>query len=175
MSYVYAPFREKYGLIQTIPTRRASPTLIGAKSTENHVQFWAYLSVFGFTQWAVFISLLVGFVIVMTMVTTATRATNVDIKDGLLSAISTAFLFTLQLGEHKTWKNLKITSLLTLTLSMLTMLFWVYYSGDITALMTAGKNPPIPVKNFGDVLELGYKVITNREYFAVVLNSSKTL
>ena len=170
---MYAPFREVHGLIETIPTRRASPTLIGARPTENHVTFWAYLTVFGFTEWAVFISLLVGFVIVMTMVTSATGATNVDIKDGSLSAISTAFLFTLQLGEHKTWRNLKITSLLTLTLSMLTMLFWIYYSGDITALMTAGKDPPIPVNNFEDVLELGYKLITNRPYFAQILNRSK--
>ena len=156
----------KYGYIETILTHRTTATLIGSRPRDSHIQFWAYLSVFGFTQWSVFIALLVGFVICMTIIL---RAMNKDVRDGstlatTLSAISIAYLYTLQLGEHQPGRKFRIATMLTLTLSMLTMLFWVYYSGDITALMTAGKNPPIPVKNFRDVLELGYKVITRNPY-----------
>ena len=154
-----------------LPTNRAYPTLIAARPRNSHVQIWAYMRVFGITQWVVFISLLVGFVIVMTM---TTSVTDMDVKDGsvlkiILSAISSAYLFTLQLGAHKTG-NFRIT---TLTLSMLTMLLWAYYSCDITAIMTAVPDPPIPVNNFEDVLEKGYKVIISNGYFAELLKSSK--
>ena len=165
---------EVHGLSMAIPTNRASPTLIAAIPKASHIQFWAYVRVFGVTQWVLFILLLVGFVIVQTMITSAM---NMDVTDGsilnmILSSISSAYLFTLQLGAHKTGKHSRIITLLTLTLSMLTMLFWVYYCCDITANMTTGPIPPIPVKNFDDVLEYGYKVRANT-YFSSFLESSK--
>ena len=63
-------------------------------------------------------------------------------------------LISLPAGKH-----FRITSMLTLTLSMLTMLFWVHYTCEITAGMTTGPIPPIPMINFDDVLEYGYEVI----------------
>ena len=174
LSY-HAQGTKKHGGIMTIPTNRHSPTLIAAKPKESHIQLLAYVRVFGITQWVVFISLLVGFVIVTTM---TASAMNTDVKDGsilkmILSAIAIAYLFTLQLGTHKIGKHSRITTLLTLTLSMLTLLFWVHYCCDITAEMTTGPIPPIPVKNFEDVLEHGYKVITPNWYFASLLKNAK--
>ena len=150
---------------ETILLHRTSTTLIGARPTKSHVQFWAYLSVFGLVQWLFFILLLVGFVLIMTIASKMTLEDETgSTSEMILSSISIAYLFTLQLGEHNMGRQFRIV--LTLTLSMLTMLFWIYYSGDITALMTAGMTPPIPVNNFKDVLDLGYKVITVNRYMS---------
>ena len=79
----------------------------------------------------------------------------------LFKGISSAYLFTLQSGSHPNVKSLAV-KILTLTLSFLTLLMFIWYSCDITAEMTSG-SPDIPIRNFDDVLDQGYKVFAKYE------------
>ena len=67
-------------------------------------------------------------------------------------------LFVVQMGEHSS--NGPTVKVLSMTLAMLTFLMFMYYNCDITAEMTSGP-PPIPVKNFEDVLHHGYRSTQN--------------
>ena len=62
--------------------------------------------------------------------------------------------------------------IISLTLSMVTLLVFVYYANDITAKMTAG-SPPHPVRNFQDVLDRGYEVIVVGSLEISLLKNSK--
>ena len=62
--------------------------------------------------------------------------------------------------------------MLTLTMSILTLLFFVFYTGDITAEMTSGPSD-IPIGSFEDVIYHNYKVITASAYYENILARSK--
>ena len=80
-------------------------------------------------------------------------------------------LYTVQMGSHTNSKQLA-PRMLTLTMSILTLLFFVFYTGDITAEMTSGPSD-IPIRSFEDVIYHNYKVITASAYYENMLARSK--
>ena len=79
------------------------------------------------------------------------------------SGLVTAYLYTIQLGDHPTSKHLRY-KLLLITMSLMTLLMFTFYTSQITAEMTSGP-AKIPVRTFEDVIRLGYKVISISEYY----------
>ena len=88
------------------------------------------------------------------------------------SGIALVFLYSIQMGSHTITKK-KAMRTLTLVISMLTFLIFVFYTTDITAKMTAGP-PTHPVKNFEDVLYHGYSVIALAAYHRRMLSEAPT-
>ena len=87
------------------------------------------------------------------------------------SYIALVYLYTIQMGSHTTAKQ-TATRILTLTLSMLALLTFAYYTTDITAEMTSGP-PKIPVRNFEDITHHGYRVILSSSYLKNILAAEK--
>ena len=75
------------------------------------------------------------------------------------------------MGSHMNTKNLS-PRLLTLSLSSLTLILFIYYTTDITAKMTSGP-PKIPIRTFDDVIKHDYKVISNVAFSKWVLADAK--
>ena len=166
-----------------IPTHLEPITLIAAIPKGVSPNMWVYLGVFAFNQWMIFITLLV----LMVMGLSAIHALSDDQSgrefgtkrgssknyqlNSASSALSMVFLYIIQMGSHTNSKKLA-PRLLTFTLSILTLMFFVFYTGDITAEMTSGP-PDIPISTFEDVVHHDYKVTTRSLYFAKVLESSK--
>ena len=90
--------------------------------------------------------------------------------DSASSAFSIVCLYVLQMGSHTSSKKLA-PRLLTLTMSILTLLVFIFYTGDITADMTSGPSD-IPIHNFEDVIYHNYKVVTFSPYYEYILASS---
>ena len=119
---------------------------------------WAYINVFGVAQWAIFFAALMGIVLLMSTIhTISCQIEENSWTRNALSAIEMTFLFLLQSGNHLNDGHFG-TRILSISLSLLTLLFFVYYANDITADMTSGP-PPIPIKNFEDILTFGYRII----------------
>ena len=123
---------------------------------------WAYVNVFRMAQWIIFFASLLGIVLLMSTIhTISTHIQENSWTRNLLSASEMAFLFLLQSGNHLNDGHSCIR-ILSITLSLLTLLFFVYYANDITADMTSGP-PPLPVKTFEDVITYGYKIFVMRD------------
>ena len=110
---------------------------------------WVFVTVFGPAQWAVFLALLAVLAVLVAAVTAKdVRVVNdeeeargsASIRHVVQSSILTALLFSAQMGEHPPPRARPAIRLLTLTLSLLSLLMFVYYTNDITATMTSG--PP---------------------------------
>ena len=141
----------------SVPTLNDPITLISAIPKSSTFNMWVYVHVFGVTQWTIFFTLLVACVIMMILFNTLRKESSEQSKLRIaLEAIATAYLFTIQLGEHVHDAYLG-TRLLILTTSMLTLLMFIYYTTDITAEMTSG-TPKIPIRTFEDVIHHDYKV-----------------
>ena len=162
------------GVDLSIQTNWGILSLIAGKPKGSQINFWVYLRVFGFAQWAAFISLLIGFVVTMTIVKDMSNGNGESRLSNVLSSIATAYYYTFQLGEHHDERRHRgSTTLLTLTLSLLTMFIWIYYTGDITAEMTSGPGPH-PVKNFDDVIKYDYEVISQNQFYGALLRYAST-
>ena len=167
----------------SIPTNTYSYTLFAATLNSTAPDMWVYINVFGGYQWAMFVVLLV-------LVVTLLWLNNFSVKrefalefrtkrgsqfryklDSLLSGVALIGLFTIQMGSQPNGKHIG-TRLLTLTVSLLTFLMFVYYANDITSEMTSGP-PRIPVRSFDDVVNYGYKVITSKNYERDLLSQSE--
>ena len=135
----------------TIPTHRDTITLIGPNTEGDSVNVWAYIEVFGFYQWWIFLTLMVTFIIITTIFNYfsqyGSKKTWISFA---LNATETACMLVIQMGDHSNVKSLG-KRLLMLTASMLTLFMFVCYTNDITAEMTSGP-PGIPVINFEDVI-----------------------
>ena len=154
------------------PTLRDTITLISAIPKGTAINMWVYLKVFGVIQWTLFFTLLVGCVIMMIFSKTLGIEEMEQSKLRIaLEAIATAYLFTIQLGDHVSNRSLAVR-LLLLTTSVLTLLMFVYYTTDITAEMTSG-TPNIPIRTFEDVIHHDYKVIAASAYYGSILASSE--
>ena len=161
----------KFALCAIISTKGVSPNM------------WVYVNVFGFNQWMIFIILLILIVIGLTVIHTLSddqsgrefgtkRGSSKNYRlDSASSALAMVFLFTVQMGSHTNSKQLA-PRLLTLTMSILTLLFFVFYAGDITAKMTSGP-PEIPIRTFEDVVYYNYEVVTKSSYFERLLSTFK--
>lgn len=166
-----------------LPTYRGPLTLIAAIPKGSSPDMWVYVDVFGVYQWIIFISLLVFTVMGLSLFNYVTgdkngmkfgskRGTSKDYKlSSPYSGFALACLFTIQMGSHINSKQF-VPRLLTLTLSFLTLLFFVYYTTDITAEMTSGP-PELPIRTFEDVVYHNYRVIASTPYTEWVLASAK--
>ena len=149
-------------------------TLIGAKPKAAEINIWVYVRVFGITQWAIFVGLMTGFTIALTL---AYNTWNLDDEKGVSfqnnasKALATSYLFTLQSGDHPNVKLIGM-KMLTLTASFLTLVIFIYYNGDITAEMTSGSSG-IPIRNFGDVIRFGYSVFATSPLYTSILSEAK--
>ena len=147
-------------------------TLISAIPKSSTFNMWVYVHVFGVTQWIIFFALLVACVLMMILANTWRKGSSEQSKLRMaLEVIATAYLFTIQLGEH-VHSAYTGTRLLILTTSMLTLLMFIHYTTDITAEMTSG-TPTIPIRTFEDVIHHDYKVIVPREYYGRILAAAK--
>ena len=86
------------------------------------------------------------------------------------SALATAYLYTIQLGDHPKLKGLK-SKFLLMTMSWMTLLMFIYYTSEITAEMTSGP-AKLPVRTFEDVIRHGYNVISASTYYMNLLKSA---
>ena len=158
-------------------------TLIAAKQTDVSPDMWVYIEVFGFHQWMIFISLLALMMIGLSVIIAVSedqsgkefgmkRGSNKNYQlNSASSAMSLVILFTLQMGSHTNSKKLA-PRILTFTMSIVTLLFFAYYTTDITAEMTSSSSD-IPISTFEDVVHHKYKVITHSRYYEDKLAMSK--
>ena len=155
-----------------IATLRDKITLIASRPKGTTVNMWVYIEVFGAIQWAIFAALLVTFIMIMTIFSISSHE-----EEGLprmnfaLSTIGTAYLLTIQQGNHCNVNQLG-GRILMLTVSMLTLLMFTYYTTDITAKMTS-VTPEIPIRTFEDVMDQGYKVIVSTAFYKIILAESE--
>ena len=161
----------KIGLNALLPIKGTSPNM------------WVYVRVFGFNQWMIFFTLLILIVIGLIVIHALSKdksGREFGTKRGshksyrlnsASSALAMAFLYAVQMGSHTNSKQLA-PRLLTLTMSVLTMLLFAFFTTDITAEMTSGP-PQIPMKNFEDVVHFNYKVVTASSHYEHLLSSSK--
>ena len=166
-----------------IPTTRGAMTLIAAIPKGGILNIWSYVEVFGIYQWIIFVAFMALMVIGLTIIHALSddlsgrefgtkRGSDKNYQlDSVSSALSMVFLYVLQSGSHTNSKKLAIR-ILTLTMSILTLIFFVFYTGDITAKMTSGP-PNIPIRTFDDVIANDYKVVTWSGYYRSILASSK--
>ena len=134
---------------------------------------WVYVQVFGTTEWTVILVSLLALVLSLAIINVfTTRGGNQQQSksSSLQSDIASVFLFAIQMGEHAMVG--KALRLLTLFMSGLTFLIFVYYCNDITAKMTTGPGEN-PVKNFEDVLHYDYSVVCVSIYYITILEKAK--
>ena len=174
--------RSKY-IDYPIATNKEAVTLIAAIPKSASPNVWVYVKVFGLTQWMIFIMFLVLMVIALSLILALSddksgwdfgtkRGTNQNYQlDSASSALAMVCLYVLQMGSHTNSTKLA-PRLLTFTMSILTLLFFVFYTGDITAQMTSGPSS-IPIKNFEDVVKHDYKVVTHTPFYERLLAGSK--
>ena len=166
-----------------VPTSREPITLIAAIPKGMPTNFWAYVSVFGVTQWIISLALLMLVVTGISLTNALTtdesdrefgtkKSANKGIKlNSTSSGFALVYLYTMQMGSHTNSKQ-KSSKILTLTTSFLTMLMFVYYTTDITADMTSGP-PQIQIRTFQDVIHHNYKVVTATPYYENILASAE--
>ena len=138
-----------------ITKRPAGRTLLAGVPKTNSLDPWAYVEVFGLTQWLILLFFLTLMSLMIPLYGGALGGSNHGFST--IESFANTYLFILQQGNHP-GGQLRGQAILSLTISMLTLVFFIYYSNDITAKMTAG-SPPHPVRNFQDVLDFGYKII----------------
>ena len=151
-------------------TMQDSYTLFARVPTERNMDMWAYLAIFDLPQWSVFVSalIIISFMIPFSHNLLRQNQNRMPVSEGF----AITYMFVLQQGSHRESRHMS-ARILSLTLSMLTMLVWMYYSNDITSHMTAGPAPH-PVKNFDDAQEKGFKVIIAEHLGLELLKNSKT-
>ena len=164
-------------------TDRKTSTLFGSLQKGGALSMWAYVNVFGFIQWMIFIalafSMIIGLVLINIFITDGSgiafgtrRGTSKDYKlNSTYSSLALVCLFTIQMGSHVNSKQLA-PRLLTLTISFLTLLMFVYYTTDITAEMTSGP-PGIPIRTFQDVIYHNYRVVGGSSFSMHILANAK--
>ena len=164
-----------------IPTLKIDDILVAAKPKGTAPNMWVYVRVFGVTQWFIFLGLLILLVIGWSMIDTLSgkqggsfREKSHSHLDSLSSGIAIAYLYTLQMGSHinTTPKHILATRLLTITISLLTLLSFVYYETEITAEMTSGP-PRIPVRNFEDIVYYDYSMVVTFPAFKTMLEKAE--
>ena len=165
----------------SIGIHRQPITLHAAIQKGITLNMWVFVRVFGHYQWLVFITMLL-------LIALGIHLTNIlhyeesgdefgtkrsAQKNYKLNSISSSFalvsLYAIQMGSHTNSKSIT-KRLTTFTASLFTLLMFVYYTMDITAEMTAGP-PKIEIRNFRDVIDNGYGLVSDSPYFRDLLES----
>ena len=144
------------GVVIVITERPRRYTLHAGVSEKSALDAWAYTEVFGMSQWLLYTFALIATPLAMLL---AQILLDGDRRRILISdGVAMALLFFIQKGDHTGDEKHLAIRIMSLTMALLTLVMFIYYSNDITAKMTAG-SPPHPVRNFEDVLDKGYRVI----------------
>ena len=110
----------------------------------NSANMWVFVTVFNLTQWTCFLVWLTVLVVFMTIVNSIQSGNKLTSRSSPMSragsSLTTALMFTLQMGDHPPPRARPVIRMLTLTLALLTLFMFIYYTTDITAQMTSG--PP---------------------------------
>ena len=158
-------------------------TLIAKIPTGVSPNMWVYVAVFGVYQWMIFLIALLVLAMGLSLIEILSedqsgrefgtkRESHINyLLDSSASALSMVFLYTLQMGSHTDSKQLA-PRFLTISACMLTLIMFIFYTGDITAGMTAGPGE-FPIRTFEDVVHQDYKVVTWSPYYANFLASSE--
>ena len=163
-----------------MPELQKSVTLIAAKQSGVNINTWVYIRVFGVYQWFIFVIFLIVMAMGLSLLSKGKSGLRFGTKKGSkmnhqLSSISSAFfmvfLYFLQKGTHINSKQLAIR-FMTTTISILTLLLFVFYTRSLIANMTVGP-PSIPIRTFKDVIFHNYKVITYSSFYKSLLEKSK--
>ena len=152
---------------------QAPQTLLAGALNGTAPSAWVYITVFGFTQWLTFFSLLLVISLALSFSNLLIRK-QPDSKGFLIyEGLLMTSLFSIQQGSHPGVEHVPSKRVLALTTSIVTMLVFIYYSNDITSKMTAG-TPPTYVKTFQDVLDHDYKVIVvgDDHHLELLMNSA---
>ena len=164
-------------------TGRDPVSLYAAKPKGTAPNIWVYVNVFGVSQWAIFLALLILVVIMISLDKKIVQPDSVNAfgtkrgsqshykLDSVMSGVALVGLYTIQMGSQTNGQHLGIR-LLTFTTSMLTLLMFVYYTTDITSQMTSGPTQSA-VNSFDDVIDYDYKVILPSHTFASMLGSAE--
>ena len=103
-----------------LPTYHARVTLIAANSQGRAMNMWAYIGVFGVSQWCIYAAMLISFVAIDSVFRNNDLSTSYSsCKSSEHSATMTAFLFVIQQGENNA-KSLG-HRILILSMSILTL------------------------------------------------------
>ena len=155
----------------TIPTHMSSTTLIGQRPRGNAPDMWVYLRIFGTVSWSIFSALLLAMVMAMLLTNFFSDQVYKNYLDLAIPGLTMVYLYTIQLGSHPTGKQSAIRCL-ALTISILTLVVFIYYTSDITAQMTS-TDSEIPVRTFEDVIYHDYKVVAVNSYTIDLLAKAK--
>lgn len=159
-----------YGNIDTtiLITSQAANTLLAGVKTESGIDTWAFVQVFGWAEWIVIFSTMIVIVSVSFFEFMLDRSHQ---RASLKQALIMPLLFLIQQGSHPQDGHLA-KRILSLSMSIVTMVIWIYYANDITAKLTSGP-PPHPVRTFDDVVLQGYKVIVTGHLWVDLLKQAK--
>ena len=145
-----------HGSMTVLPLQKMTYTLLIRNPTENVVKVTVHVDVFGLGQWMVIFCSL----IVISLLTHLFQVVLVGFSERHTvpwsEGLALPFLFLLQLGEHPEDRHMA-KSTLSLTLSLVTMMVFIYYANDITSEMTAGSPPPV-IRTWQDAIDQGFKV-----------------
>ena len=174
--------QRSYAINYPIATNRSPLTFIAAIPKGSTPNMWVYVGVFGIYQWMIFLIALLLVATALSLMEILSedqsdrefgteRESQKNLLDSSASALAMVCLYTLQMGSHTESKQLA-PRFLTITACMLTLIMFIFYTGDITAQMTSGPGE-IPINNFQDVIYHGYKVICQSTYYENVLATAK--
>lgn len=155
----------------TIATARSSNTLIRQRPKGSAPDMWVYLRIFGILSWTIFFSLLSAFMFVIPLASVLSKEGPKNYLACAILGLTTSYLYAIQLGSHPPGKQYAMRCL-TLTISMLTLLVFIYYSTDITAEMTSIKSDT-PVRTFEDVIHHDYNVVVSTAWAIDLLARAK--
>ena len=98
---IYNPRYGHYLYDPTLPLCHNKYVLIGRKPIGTAPNSWVYVEVFGVLQWAIFMALLLGFIMALTVSYTMEKVKKEESQTiALFKGVSSAYLFTLQYGSH---------------------------------------------------------------------------
>ena len=147
--------------------------LIAGKPEGMSPNMWVYTNVFGVPQWSFFFATLVLVVTGLFFLNHLTKEEsdeNSKHLNSVLSGIALVYLFTIQMGSHLDTKQTS-KRLMSLSVSVLTLMFFIFYTSDITAEMTSDSSE-IPVRNFEDVIYHDYRVIVHSAFYGGLLEDA---
>ena len=172
MSYLAINLQRSLSMDFSLETFRDPITLHYVTPEGSAPNMWVYLLVFGPLQWAVWASMLVILVIGMYLITALSRRDSGGDLDSVVSGFVMVGLYTMQMGDAPDAKSYAARPWM-ISVSLLSLLMFIYYTGDITAKMTSGPVIPIPIRTFEDVIFLDYRVVTYSAGAAYFLRTAK--
>ena len=141
--------------LRVIPIQTHTYTLLAKVPTGNYISPFFVIDVFGHWSWFSFFSALI--IISLLMHLCHRLLNSKEQRPPLINAFVMSYMFLLQQGSYPEDRHIS-KRILSLTLSMLTSMVFLYYTNDVTSQMT-GVAREHPVDSFEDVVFGSYEVI----------------